>query len=379
MARSSPSDGRSSWRGDVPPLQIYAIRFWQREVLEKAKPRQLEIVKLEAIASYERCRTLDEYPFELQNQQDFLGALEVLKMWYTQHKKVSLWIMLFLKEAIPEPRTQAESTPRYTSSRRTTTQRQLAKLSDILQGEAAAGNLMPQVADYWICSNSQCKNKNKTCWVNKRHPDARDNVADHYPVSGEIFRRWSREIADGLSTVEQPSQQIIVLLVNWRERERKKSTQAQQAPKPAEDISSTMNQLLQTLIATQTQHLAQNLYRGLHNLSTSSSNPPPYAPLVPSSPVHSNSDPSEILTQFFDWLICRSSEQQKESLEYIKSRLLDEDWNLDTLHNERKGGAMTMAIWESYSFKLGTLANIRCKISEFKWQKPQSRGSSNSS
>ncbi|KAI9772130.1 MAG: hypothetical protein M1840_001419, partial [Geoglossum simile] len=257
-------------------LLIYAIRFWQREVLEKAKPRQLEIVKLEAIASYKRCRTLDECPFELQNQQDFLGALEVLKMWYTQHKRVSLRITLFLKEAIPEPRTQAESTPRYTSSRRTTTQQQLAELPNILQGEAAAGNLMPQVADYWICSNN------------------------HYPVSGEIFRQWSREIADGLSTVEQPSQQIIVLLVNWRERERKKSTQAQQAPKPAEDISSTTNQLLQTLIAAQTQHLAQNLYGGLHNLSTSSSNPPPYTPLAPSSPVHSNSDPSEILTQFFD-------------------------------------------------------------------------------
>ncbi|KAI9764941.1 MAG: hypothetical protein M1840_007966 [Geoglossum simile] len=281
--------------------------------------------------------------------------------------------MLFLKEAITELQSQAESNPRPIGGRRTATQWQLAKLPDILQGEAAASNSMPQVADYWTCSNSQCRNKDKTCWVNKRHLDARNNAADHYPVCGEIFRQWSHEIADGLSTVEQPSQQIIVLLVNWQEKERKKGTQAQQTLRLAEDILSTMNQLLQTLIAAQTQHLAQNLYGGLHNLSAPLSNPPnpplyapPYAPPALSSPVHSNSDLNEILMQFFDWLISRSGEQQKETLEHIRDKLLDEDWNLDTLRNERKGGEMTMAIWESYGFRLGTLANIRCKISEFK-------------
>ena len=65
-----------------------------------------------------------------------------------------------------------------------------------------------------------------------------------------------------------------------------------------------------------------------------------------------------------------------ELLENVKNKLLDEDWNLDTLRDERKGGAMTTAIWESYGFKLGTLANIRSRISEFKQQRrPQSRDS----
>ncbi|KAI9762489.1 MAG: hypothetical protein M1840_001249, partial [Geoglossum simile] len=156
--------------------------------------------------------------------------------------------------------------------------------------------------------------------------------------------------------------------------ERKKGIQAQQTSRPAEDISSTTNQLLQTLITAQTQHLAQNLYGGLHSLSAPPSNPPPslllgpppnpllyalpYALPAPSSPIYSNSDPSKILAQFFDWLIYRSNEQQRELLEYIKDRLLDKDWNLDTLHNEHKGGVMTMAIWESYGFKLGMLTNI---------------------
>ena len=61
-------------------LSIYSIRVWQREVLEHAKPRQLEIVKLKAITSYKRCRALDECSFELQHQHNFQDALEVLKM-----------------------------------------------------------------------------------------------------------------------------------------------------------------------------------------------------------------------------------------------------------------------------------------------------------
>lgn len=163
--------------------------------------------------------------------------------------------------------------------------------------------------------------------------------------------------------------------MNWRERERKKN--AQQNSRPAEDITSTTTQLLQTLIAAQTQQLAQNLYSNGPNLPiTPSPYPPPYALPMPSSPIRSNSDPGEVLAQFFDWLIAKSSAQQLELLESVKNKLLDEDWNLDTLRDERKGGAMTATIWESYGFKLGTLANIQSKISEFKQQRrPQSRDS----
>ncbi|KAI9769798.1 MAG: hypothetical protein M1840_003792 [Geoglossum simile] len=355
---------------------MYSIQCWQREVLENATSRQLEVVRLEAIASYERCRFSDECPFELRDQRDIYDALEILRMWHNQHKRVSFRVMLYLKEAIVVPQSQSDSSVR-TTGWRTATQRQIAELPDILQSETNAGNSMPQVADFWTCLNGQCRNKGKTCWINKSRPGIRDNAAEHYPVPGEIFRRWSREIADNLSTVEQPSQQIIVLLVNWRERERKKNAQTQQIPRPAEDITSTTNQLLQTLIAAQTQQLTQNLCGNRSSLpATLPPYPPPYSPPVPSSPVRSNSDPSEVLSQFFDWLIVKSSVQQIELLEGIKNKLLDEDWNLDTLRDERKGGAMTIRIWESYGFKLGTLANIWSRISEFKQQRrPQSRDS----
>jgi hypothetical protein len=148
-------------------------------------------------------------------------------------------------------------------------------------------------------------------------------------------------------------------------------------PKPSEG-SSTTDQLIQTFLVTQICQLTQQQQPSELPYTLPMSIYPPL--LAPSSPVWSDSDPSEILAQFFDWFIQRSSEQQREMLGDIRQKLLDEDWNLETLCDKRKGGAMTVAIWESYSFKLDTLANIKSKISEFKQQqRPQSHSSNGSS
>ncbi|KAI9761717.1 MAG: hypothetical protein M1840_001721 [Geoglossum simile] len=252
----------------------------QREVLEHAAPRQLEVIRLQAVASYERCRAMDECPVELRGQRDIYDVTEILRMWHKQGKRNG-----------PED-CHAAADSRFT--------RYPLKRDD----------------------RYQCRNKGKTCWINKLRPGVRDNAAEHYPVSGKIFRCWSREITNNLSTVEQSSQQIIVLF-----------------------------------------QLVQNLYgNGSNSPVVPSPYPPPYAPPVPLSPIHSSSDPSEVLIQFFDWLIAKSNAQQMEILDNIKNKLLDEDWNLDTLRDERKGGAMTTAIWESYGFKLGTVARMSRSI-----------------
>ena len=123
------------------------------------------------------------------------------------------------------------------TGRRTATQRQLADLPMVLDSEQFAGNLMLQIADQWPCRNSQCRNKGKTCWQNKKQPDGPDHASNHYPVPGELFRRWNHEISQELSIVEQPSQSLIVQLVNWRERDSKKT--AARLPKPVEGFSTT--------------------------------------------------------------------------------------------------------------------------------------------
>jgi hypothetical protein len=77
---------------------------------------------------------------------------------------------------------------------------------------------MPAIADRWPCTSSGCPNKGKTCWRNQKL-NALDKPEHHYPVPAELFRRWSKEIIDEISTVEQPSQEIIVALVAWKERD----------------------------------------------------------------------------------------------------------------------------------------------------------------
>jgi hypothetical protein len=93
-------------------LYMYMIRQWQDEVIEKARPRQLEVVKIEAIASFERCRAVDECPFDLQGQGDIVRIHEVLRMWYKQRKRISVRVMLCLKEDIVEPQSRPDSSTR---------------------------------------------------------------------------------------------------------------------------------------------------------------------------------------------------------------------------------------------------------------------------
>jgi hypothetical protein len=60
----------------------------------------------------------------------------------------------------------------------------------------------------------------------------------------------------------------------------------------------------------------------------------------------------------------------------IKSTLVEEEWELDTLQERRDGKGMTDDIWDKYGFKISTLAMIRSRISEFKLQRPHSSSSS---
>jgi hypothetical protein len=87
---------------------------------------------------------------------------------------------------------------------------------------------------------------------------------------------------------------------------------------------------------------------------------------VPSSPVRSVEDSVEVLERFFEWYITRYAAKQGDVLKKICEKLVAEDWSIDTLRAPERGGSMTMAIWESYGFRLGTLAKLQARISLFK-------------
>ena len=61
-----------------------------------------------------------------------------------------------------------------------------------------------------------------------------------------------------------------------------------------------------------------------------------------------------------------NTERKIELFTKIKSTLVEEEWELNTLWERRDGKGMTNDIWDRYGFKIGTLAMIRSRISEFK-------------
>ena len=100
--------------------------------------------------------------------------------------------------------------------------------------------------------------------------------------------------------------------------------------------------------------------------------PPPcsnFEPPYNSSPVRSETDPIELLGQFFDWLVNQpgfNSEQQRALLEPVKEKLMEDQWNIDSFKPRKQDEGITMEIWETYSFKIGLLARIKSKVSDFK-------------
>jgi hypothetical protein len=105
--------------------------------------------------------------------------------------------------------------------------------------------------------------------------------------------------------------------------------------------------------------------------------PQPHAIPPPSSPVNSNGDWLEVLREFFDWYIETYESQSRVELLGVCSTLADDDWSLDLLRSEARGGTMTAAAGIHYGFRLGVLGRLQGKISEFKRLRGNSSPSSN--
>jgi len=188
-------------------------------------------------------------------------------------------------------------------------------------------------------------------------------------------------VNDKTSTVEQPSPQLIVALCRFRDRNRKKEESGAKLDQQtaATTEASTTSALINAFLVTQLKQLNQQSASATSSLLVERP-----APLF-SSPFRTQKDPQDLLAEFFDWLMKQpgcNSERKIEIYEKIKSVLIEEEWELDTLRERRDGKGMTEDIWDRYGFKLGTLVTIRSKISEFKLQRPRSsssQGSSNAS
>ena len=200
---------------NVNDLFIFQLEAWRDKTLLNLSPRRFNVSQLQAVASYEKARQADCCPQEIRTREDLCQAIDLIKEWHQRwpSKSLSLNFTLYLVEE-KEVEIPASAPSQHSGGRRTATQAQLTTLPNVLAAKEASGNRILAIADRWLCSNVYCRNKGKTYWQNKKSPDSLDQTLNHYPISAENFQRWNKELLSGESTIDQPSQNIIVNLVN---------------------------------------------------------------------------------------------------------------------------------------------------------------------
>ncbi len=214
---------------------------------------------------------------------------------------------------------------------------------------------MLAIADCQACMNVCCHNKGKVCWRSKMC-GAPDTTDDHYPIPPNLFRCWSKEVNDEIFTIKQPSPQLIIALYRWRDRSYKKEELITKLDQQLEvsTTASTTSALLNAFLVTQLKQLNQQ--------STSSlATPVERSATLNSSLICTQKDPQDLLAKFFDWIMKQPGCNTKQKIGLytkIKSTLVEEEWELDTLQERRDGKGMTNNIWDGYGFKIGALAMI---------------------
>ncbi|OBT60281.1 hypothetical protein VE03_10297 [Pseudogymnoascus sp. 23342-1-I1] len=88
---------------DPSLVSLMAVYEWQDTLLADLLPKTFTVVGLQAIASYERCRSVDEIPQELKTLTDLLSVVDVLTKWHrrTPNRLYQLRIQLSLEEIKP--------------------------------------------------------------------------------------------------------------------------------------------------------------------------------------------------------------------------------------------------------------------------------------
>jgi hypothetical protein len=315
----------------------------------------------EAVITYEHCRTKDELECDIKDGDNLHTVYESLQEIANRGYQPILRLTCHFNGVVDSTPGRSQSTARTTGQipRQTATQRQLSALGEVVQSEVVTGNPGPLITEKWVCRSSQCKNKGKICWV--KGTILRDNPRNHYPISGELMRRWSREVSEQASTIEEPSSKLVTEFVEEKAERRNRST----ALKAKKDTGSSSEKLFEQILKISMVNMMNQ--QTPRQSPTGSPSTTSVVPLVaPSSPIRSSIDPEEVLHQFFEWYIEHHAPQQRTTMEAICTRLIEEDWTLDSLRTEAKGGAITQSLWQGFGFRSGTLVKIQEKISAFK-------------
>jgi hypothetical protein len=404
--------GMKADRWSETTLTARLLEDWryQSEALYSG-PLELNFRLTRAVISHSKARSVDERRVDIVNEAAMAKVIDLLKKLADDGREPVLHVTSIYDGVIKEP-TRGSQTPARSRAgtqapasrgsqtprvRQTTTNRQLNALPGELQAEDAAGNPGCEISSRWVCRQKHFGSRG-LCWVKGDGTEgAQNNVSNHFPVSGEMMRKWAVSTANGESTVETPGPNIVAALVMERQVRETRSKDVNERRKESSSTSSSskendkiMNTYLKMKLADAMKPAQQTPYPPWGYPLPSHLGFPPAGPstspivigpaVTPSSPVRSNSSPEEVLQEFFDWYTRQYAPKQVEYMQDICKRLVTEDWALDHLRTPKKGGSERLdKSWNSYGFREGTLEKLREKISDFKKQRGDSGGSSTES
>jgi hypothetical protein len=252
----------------------------------------------------------------------------------------------------------------------TTTQRMLDVLPEVIDQCRLDGNWRPAIGRQWRCDAPYCKYKDKACWVDEQNSQAGGNAQFHYFINPDIMKRWSDEIHEGQSSVEEPSTKIKNALISLKV----KRTGSKASPK-RDATSDGMAEMRETMMASLA--MSSNLVTLITaqmaaNMGVSSIQTPAQvarsAPSVqvtavtPSSPVRSEvRDQRQLMRDFFDWFIRDENAgiEDAHTLQGIAFQLASDDWQVSDLRDPDRGGNIDSAYWSRIGGLPGTLVRIR--------------------
>jgi hypothetical protein len=201
----------------------------------------------EAVITHEKCRAQDQSKCDIKDGENLNSVYELLQEIQNNSFQPILRLTCYFNGT--EPPLLVQGTPQSASQpltmripgrapRQSTTTQQLNNLGELLESESVTGNPGPKIAERWVCRSSQCKNKGRICWV--KGSTLRDNPQNHYPVPGELMRKWSKEISDAKVTVDELLLRLVADLVEEKAERRTRSKALKDSKKEAGSSSDRL-------------------------------------------------------------------------------------------------------------------------------------------
>ncbi|KAI9776891.1 MAG: hypothetical protein M1839_009339 [Geoglossum umbratile] len=217
---------------------------------------------------------------------------------------------------------------------------------------------MLELATRWACTNRQYSNHNYIYWVSRGEGN-QDDPRYHYLVAGTYMKKWNDEIKEKVSFIDAPLPGLAAALATTKAKPKAKviivldSIELSSMSKTLEMIAIIIVIPLLANFQAQASPAPPNL--PMTQLLTTQLSP---APPAPSSPIHSNSNRSEVVRKFFEWYISKYETQYRDELQEICDKLIDDTWSLDCICPETQEGSITLAIWIHYRLRLGILSRL---------------------